>query len=412
MSTTDLPDDLPPSGAIASKILTLSLAFVGITLVGLLLLFVTISSLWIKALLGLFLVVGLLMGGWACWDLRQLPQSLDRAQTSIAALNRLQRQEQQVLRNHLKLLTELLPLWQRQTELARTQLEDSITDLVNRFVEINERLQAAVAASRNTAGDMAGERGLAGVMSFADSELGQMVDTLSHAIEHRDQLLKEIAALSEITDELRSMGAEVAGIASQTNLLALNAAIEAARAGEFGRGFAVVADEVRTLSSRSGETGSRIGKRIEQANSTLQKTLERTGEFAQQDDERLARSTSAVREVLQQFRQSGDRILDSAHSLEQTSAQVQHNVEEIIVGLQFQDRVGQMLSHVVQDMQKLTQTLDQQRNQILQGEAVDAIDIDEWMRAIKRTYTTLEQVAVHQGDLHKKAASHSEITFF
>jgi hypothetical protein len=34
------------------------------------------------------------------------------------------------------------------------------------------------------------------------------------------------------------------------------------------------------------------------------------------------------------------------------------------------------------------------------------------MRAIKRTYTTLEQVAVHQGDLHKKAASHSEITFF
>ena len=67
------------------------------------------------------------------------------------------------------------------------------------------------------------------------------------------------------------MGADVAGIASQTNLLALNAAIEAARAGDAGRGFAVVADEVRTLSSRSGETGERIGRRIEQANDALQK---------------------------------------------------------------------------------------------------------------------------------------------
>ncbi|MGM8226741.1 methyl-accepting chemotaxis protein [Cellvibrio sp. ARAG 10.3] len=314
--------------------------------------------------------------------------------------------------NYQQLLKELLPLWRRQTDLAKHQLEESVNELVNRFSGIHERLQNAVGASRATAGDMQGQGGLGGVIQFADSELGQMLQTLSKAIQHRDELLREITELSKITDELRSMGSEVAGIASQTNLLALNAAIEAARAGEYGRGFAVVADEVRTLSSRSGETGSRIGKRIEQANATLQKTLERTAEFAKQDDARLAQSESAVQEVLHQFRHSGERIMDSARALEEESAAVQHNVEEVMVNLQFQDRVNQILSHVTADMEKFVAMLGEQQASLARGENINAIDVKAWLDAVRKSYTTLEQVAVHQGRDNIKKPEESQITFF
>jgi methyl-accepting chemotaxis protein len=225
-------------------------------------------------------------------------------------------------------------------------------------------------------------------------------------------LLREITELSKITDELRSMGSEVAGIASQTNLLALNAAIEAARAGEYGRGFAVVADEVRTLSSRSGETGSRIGKRIEQANATLQKTLDRTAEFAKQDDARLAQSESAVQEVLNQFRNSGERIMDSARALEEESAVVQHNVEEVMVNLQFQDRVNQILSHVTADMEKFVGMLAEQQASLTRGENIRAIDVNTWLSNVRKSYTTLEQVAVHHGQATGKKPEESQITFF
>lgn len=314
--------------------------------------------------------------------------------------------------NYQQLLQELLPLWRRQTELATHQLEESVNELVNRFSGIHERLQNAVGASRATAGDMQGNSGLSGVIQFADSELGQMLQTLSKAIQHRDELLREITELSKITDELRSMGSEVAGIASQTNLLALNAAIEAARAGEYGRGFAVVADEVRTLSSRSGETGSRIGKRIEQANATLQKTLDRTAEFAKQDDARLAQSESAVQEVLNQFRHSGERIIDSARALEEESAVVQHNVEEVMVNLQFQDRVNQILSHVMADMEKFVGMLREQQASLARGENIQAIDVKAWLNDVRKSYTTLEQVAVHKGQANVKKPEESQITFF
>lgn len=317
-----------------------------------------------------------------------------------------------LLENYQHLLKDLLPVWQRQTELARQQLETSVTELVGRFSDIHHRLQTAVSSSAETATSMKGDTGLGGVIQFANNELGQITKTLRAAMAQRDELLNEISGLSKITVELSGMSAEVAGIASQTNLLALNAAIEAARAGEYGRGFAVVADEVRTLSTRSGETGARIGKRIEQVNSALQTTLERTTEYAAQDSTRLSKSEDSIAQVLEQFRHSTENILQSAQVLEQESVGVQASVEEVLVNLQFQDRVSQILSHVTNDMEKLAGALVDQETRLRHGETVTPIDTAEWLSSIQKSYTTLEQVDVHRGIQNIEKPGTSEITFF
>lgn len=394
-----------------SRLLILT-SVVVLAVAALLLIFLgAISGLW--QLLAILLVaaataIGLYSANQLARSAVQLNDNLIQVESSLSVAQNYK----PLLENYQQLIQQVLPLWQRQTELARHQLESSINELVGRFSEIHHRLQAAVASSSSTADSMSGEKGLGSVIHFANTELSEITHTLRQAINQRDELLSEIADLSKITVELSGMSADVAGIASQTNLLALNAAIEAARAGEYGRGFAVVADEVRTLSTRSGETGARIGRRIEQVNSVLQTTLERTTEYAAEDNSRLSKSEASITQVLDQFQQSSESIMQSAQTLEHESAAVQSSVEEVLVNLQFQDRVSQILSHVTDDMEKLVGAISEQETRIRHGETVVPIDIHEWLKAVQKTYTTLEQVDVHRGGDHSKSPSNSEITFF
>lgn len=382
-------------------------------LIGLVLLSLAELSLFWKALLLLAVLGAAVMAGVQVAQSAKCESDIKVELMHAQGGQQLAQMYRPLLENYQHLLKEILPLWQRQTELARNQLEGSITELVGRFSDIHHRLQAAVASSASTASSMKGDTGLGGVIHFANDELSQITHTLRQAIDQRDELLNEISGLSKITVELSGMSAEVAGIASQTNLLALNAAIEAARAGEYGRGFAVVADEVRTLSTRSGETGARIGRRIEQVNSALQTTLDRTAEYAAEDNSRLTKSETSIAQVLEQFRGSSENILQSAHILEQESAAVQSSVEEVLVNLQFQDRVSQILGHVIDDMEKLVGAIADQETRLRHGEPVITIDTGEWLRSLQKTYTTLEQVDVHRGNGSKaKGSNNSEITFF
>lgn len=349
------------------------------------------------------------------WQLSQLKQRWHQQQLQMNAHTLRQQDLQQITilnNNHEQLLQNILPLWQKQIGLARHQLEAAITDLAKQFSSIHLRLGTAGDASRKTISDMQGKNGLQNVIQFAEHELGQLMQTLRHAIHNRDELLSEIADLSNITEELRSMGSEVAGIASQTNLLALNAAIEAARAGEHGRGFAVVADEVRTLSSRSGETGARIGKRIEEANEALQKTLDKTSDLAKQDEASIEKSENAVQEVLRQFNNSGEHILHSAHFLEKESSDIQQSVHDILVALQFQDRVNQILNTIASDIEKLGRFTNEQQRHHQQGIALNTADVKQWLQTMSDTYTTLEQMQVHNGFGNKQKPQDSSITFF
>src|SRR5690606_6567660 len=100
----------------------------------------------------------------------------------------------------------------------------------------------------------------------------------------------------------------------------------------------------------------------------------------------------------ERFRDSGNQIVESAQVLAQESGQVRHNVADVLVSLQFQDRVSQILSHVILDMQKLADTLGEHQQNVQRGMTVEELDVRSWLDSIERTYTTLEQVAVHKGN--------------
>ncbi len=298
----------------------------------------------------------------------------------------------------------VLPVWARQIEAARRQTEEAITALSGRFAGIAEKLEAAESASHDAAGET-GSGGIMGILDATRSDLDAITQTLRSTQQSKQAMLGEIAGLAKFTEELKKMAADVGSIAGQTNLLALNAAIEAARAGEAGRGFAVVADAVRKLSSESGETGKQISAKVEAVNAAIKATLDAAAQSSRLEEASIGVRDATVARILERFSAETQALAESSGILHRVSAGIRGEVAEVLVSLQFQDRVSQMLMHIQNDLQKLDQKVAGT------GDACAAFDVEAWLNELASSYTMAEQHAVHAGGQGTRPQD-SEITFF
>jgi len=300
----------------------------------------------------------------------------------------------------------VLPVWAGQIDMAKMHTEDSITALANRFANINQQIGATMVSFGSDSGN-----GLIAVLSENEIELGSITNTLRSALAMKASMLVEVTSLSQYTDALKHMAKDVGDIAKRTNLLALNAAIEAARAGEVGRGFAVVADEVRNLSNLSASTGKKISETVDTVNQAIAATLQVSRQYARQDEEAIGNSEKVIEHVIGRVNAAVVGLVDSSNALRQETQAIGEEISEVLVALQFQDRVSQMLSHVSNDMSKLKDRISRQERQLAEGDSPGAIDASVWLDELSHTYTVPEQHVVHSGGAARKAAA-SEITFF
>ncbi len=304
----------------------------------------------------------------------------------------------------------VLPIWAMQVEAGRAQTEDAVTALAIRFSGLTEKLGAAVATSQSVASGNDGEQGQDGLLDLLNTsqhDLGSIIDSLRESTLAKQSLMREIDQLALFTGELKQMAAEVGSIAMQTNLLALNAAIEAARAGEAGRGFAVVADEVRKLSTLSAETGKRISQGAEQINAAIVAAVAASEQSVTRDTESVRHSEEVIGQVIDRFHGATSRLTDSSRILNEASLGIRDEISDVLVSLQFQDRVSQILSHIRDDIRKFEAHVQEC---LSTGQCVP-IDTQAWLDELSKTYTTTEQREMHSGTQATASAS-SEITFF
>ena len=296
---------------------------------------------------------------------------------------------------------DALPIWSNQVAVAKRQTEEAVTALTQRFEGIVTRIDSALGAmQQGSGGQLAAEDAKQGELHLAE-----VINALKSIQQSRDALANDIRALVNYTEELRKMSSEVESIAFQTNMLALNAAIEAAHAGELGKGFAVVAHEVRNLSEAARNTGKSITGKVALISAALLEIGKTNERVSVRDQQAVTDSEEHIRTVLQRFTERTQQLADIARRSSDSGAQIKDEVCESLVQLQFQDRVSQILQHVIGSMREV------QELPAVAGSQEAGAEAKGHLERMASTYTTEEQRRIHRG-LEAQTATPQDVTFF
>lgn len=299
------------------------------------------------------------------------------------------------------ILQQVLPVWRRNVEAARSHSERSMEGLLTSFASVNEHLDRAMGASGSTPLLEAGA--IDKLLAHQQPLLDALLRTTRLAVQLKDEMLDSVTAMSDSLDELVSLSKEVQTIGRATHLLALNASVEATRAGNSSGGFAVVAKEVGELAVQSRRAGADIGKRVQQLQERMHALRNQVRRHDTSDSEVTLQAEESAREVISSVLRSVSEVTRASRGIRLASRQVQAELEKIFMGLQSQDRTSQMLSSVTDDIARLDTWLAGTPDPA-------AASAHEWLARLESSYTMEEMRSSHHETV--VVDRHASVEFF
>jgi|GEM_PF-5257442 len=272
-------------------------------------------------------------------------------------------------------------------EACQTDIDKSGNSLSVNFSQMHQML-SDVSESIDESSVNARHNSITQVLRGLSTAFSDLWQKLEEASRHEHQVIGALEGIDNRLSSLSSSSAEVTKIAEQINLLALNAAIEAARAGEAGRGFSVVADEVRVLANRSAQVGDSIDRSVAQFSDTIDNLSSMVkAEFAAARDSREVLK-SELDSLLADVKGGLTSMENDTQVLLQTQSQVDHAIADVTYHLQFQDRVSQILDHLMLTQRDLIGVI-RRSHSFVDGAVPDVRYIRQ--RCIERATTDIER---------------------
>jgi len=279
------------------------------------------------------------------------------------------------------LVQAVVPAWNNNVQLARSQTQEAIDQLTQRFVGIHERIGGALSMAEG------GRNGdVPQVIQSSAVQLGNISAALEQVVSTRGILLHKIELLAQYNDEIHQLAQQLQRLAGAADTVELSS-LELNGA---------------ELAAQVVEVGQQIQDKTATAQLQIQMALVSANQLDGEADGIVDDSRQVIDTVIADFRRSALKLSGTVDQLEEDNREVDQEVCDILINLQFQDRISQILDHVQRDMSKLVSVLEQAGTLPLPP---------AWLNALEQTYTTLEQRQTHAGERPDKSTQ-SQVDFF
>lgn len=199
----------------------------------------------------------------------------------------------------------------------------TIDEIAQTGAQITRRANEVIVTAQGTT-----ETARAGLRAATDT--AKAMDAIR---EQGEAVAGNIVALSEKTQAIGDIIANVDDISERTHLLALNAAIEAAAAGEDGRSFAVVALEMKLLADQAKSATVRVRVILSEIQRGINSSVMLTEEAVKRAAAGKTRTDATVRTI----EEMAARVEEGAQTFQQIVAstnQQQLGIEQVTGALQ------------------------------------------------------------------------------
>jgi methyl-accepting chemotaxis protein len=302
-----------------------------------------------------------------------------------------------------RLLLTISPILSQHVMVSREHTEQEIISLTSRFADMVGELQQIVDSADNSLGGQYYH--LDSVITTNRDLLQPVLEVLKQVHKADHDVLDELRKLSGHMSGLNSIATDLRNLTGRINLLALSAANEASLAGEQGQGFAVVASDARKLADDFLQIDQRLGTEAGDAIAAVTAALKISENSVQVDDSTLLQAETNIDQTLSHLSLALAHYRDDACALRNNAEQIRSEINNVLVALQFQDRVSQILSQVENNLLNMQQTIEniQQQGSHRDGKM---LRVDEAVEHIEENYKSVSSKPDHVQD------SSDELTFF
>lgn len=163
--------------------------------------------------------------------------------------------------------------------------------------------------------------------------------------------------------------------------------------------FMAVADELVKAALNSKDMSAGVSDRLNSLIKEVEHLKQQGLPQLEEQRQRTARLEETVKEVFSSLME----LTSNSAQLSAFHDRIQANIEQIFMSLQNEDRLSQILQHVIDDMQRMEQACHG-------ASTSEDLSPEHWLMALKKTYTTAEEHAIHEG--RSPRSESSSVDFF